>query len=234
MSISAQFSQVDTWVFDLDQTLYPASCGLFPQIEKRMTAFVMQALDLPYEEARAQQKAYFHQYGTTLKGMMLHHNTEAQAYLDFVHAVEYDLLPDGTALRVALEKLPGRRLIFTAASRNHSDTVLERLGIADLFEGCFDIVDADFTPKPQQTAYDRFFAKHGVDGPKSAFFEDSARNLVPAKAMGMATVHVVPTGTPGGAAGLAAYMPQDAGASIDHSTTDVVECLEEIVGLCGK
>ncbi|NEX93780.1 pyrimidine 5'-nucleotidase [Caulobacter sp. 17J65-9] len=188
--MSADLSRVETWIFDLDNTLYPAECEYMALIEGKMTAFVMRETGLARDEAKALQKSYLHEHGTTLAGLMANHGIDPHAFLDEVHDVAMDrLLPD-PALLAALTRLPGRRLVFTNGGSKHAARVLERLEIADLFEDVFHLEAADFVPKPAQATYENLVRIHGVDPRAAAFFEDSERNLKPAAVLGMATVLV--------------------------------------------
>jgi putative hydrolase of the HAD superfamily len=189
---SADFSHVNTWVFDLDNTLYPHHSNLFSQIDVKMTSYVEQLLKLPREEARAVQKKFYLEHGTTLKGLMIHHNIDSNDFLEKVHDIDYSWLDPNPQLGVVIKDLPGRKFIFTNGDRGHAERAARQLGILDHFEDIFDIVAADLVPKPTREPYDRFVAKHGVDGSKAAFFEDLARNLVAPKELGMKTVLIVP------------------------------------------
>lgn len=184
------FHRVETWIFDLDNTLYPAECNLFAQIDKRMGAFISEFLDIDAAEARRVQKDYYHRYGTTLNGLMIEHKLAPERYLDFVHDI--DLAPVATSpeLAAAIQRLPGNKYIFTNGSRRHAERVAEKLGILHLFEDIFDIVSGDYTPKPSAEAYDRFLKVHGVDAPNSAMFEDIPHNLEAPHRLGMSTVLV--------------------------------------------
>jgi len=181
---------VEVWLFDLDNTLYPASCRLFDQIELRMGAFIAELLSLEWEAARSLQKRYFREHGTTMAGLIAHHGVDPQVYMDYVHAVDLSPIAPSPALDAALDALPGRKLIFTNASTRHAARVMERLGVTRHFEAVFDIVAADFKPKPAPESYDALLARHAVDPRRAVFFEDSARNLAPAAALGMTTVWV--------------------------------------------
>jgi putative hydrolase of the HAD superfamily len=189
---SCDLSGKDHWIFDLDNTLYPPTCRLFDQIDKRMGAFITDLLDLAPVEARALQKRYFREYGTTLSGLMTHHNMEPTRYLAYVHDIDYSVIPADPALAGALERLPGRKLIFTNGSRAHALNVMSRLGIAGQFDHVHDITDSDYVPKPMAQAYERLIAGSGADPARSAMFEDIAHNLEVAHGMGMATVLVRP------------------------------------------
>ena len=184
------FDHVQTWVFDLDNTLYPSSCNLFAQIDDRMTGFVSGLLGLERGAARKMQKQLYHQHGTTLAGLMVEHKIEPASFLDHVHDIDYSPVPAAPELVAALEKLPGRRIIFTNGSRRHAERVLERQGTGHLFEDIFDITDCKFVPKPRPESFAGFMEKYGIDGARAAMFEDLPQNLGPAHAHGMTTVLV--------------------------------------------
>lgn len=187
------------FVFDLDNTLYPSSLALFPQVEKRMEIFVQTLTGLTDGEAAAYQKKLFMDYGTTLNGLMVDHNIDPQEFLDFVHDIDFSPISRDDKLRQSLEKLEGRRLIYTNADMTYTKKVLARLGISDLFEDIFDIHRGDLKPKPQNQPFDKFLSDHDIDPLKSIMFEDMARNLVPASDRGMGTVWIN-TGTDWGRA----------------------------------
>ena len=184
------FDHVTSWVFDLDNTLYPSRCDLFAQIDDRMTGFVANLLGMERGEARKVQKQLYHQHGTTLAGLMTEHKIEPASFLAHVHDIDYSPVPAAPDLVTALEKLPGRRIIFTNGSRRHAERVLERQGTSHLFSDIFDITDANFVPTPRGESFAAFMTKHGVDGAKAAMFEDLPQNLGPAHANGMTTVLV--------------------------------------------
>lgn len=189
-SIRDTLAHVDTWLFDLDNTLYPATSSLFPQIDRRMKAFIARFLGLPEDEAFVIQKKYYHQYGTTLRGLMLEHGLEPDAFLDFVHDIDHSVLAYDRALDDALKVLPGRKLVFTNGSARHAERVLDRLALGHHFEGIFDIKAADYIPKPQPETYEKLVAAFGITPDRTAFFEDSVLNLKPAAAIGMTTILV--------------------------------------------
>lgn len=184
--------EADTWVFDLDNTLYSGVHGLFEQIDARMKAYLAQFLDIDEDEAYRVQKSYFRQYGTTLRGMMLNHAMDAKPYLDFVHDIDVTAIPAAPELDAQLARLPGRKVIFTNADMTHAQRVLKQLGITDHFDGVFDIVSADYIPKPEPEVYDTLVKRFGFDPKRAVMVEDIARNLEPAAALGMATVWVTP------------------------------------------
>ncbi|MGD9784741.1 MAG: pyrimidine 5'-nucleotidase [Hyphomicrobiaceae bacterium] len=184
------FAQTEAWIFDLDNTLYPADCNLFAQVDHRMGEFIQRYLDVPYEHARYLQKHYYRQYGTTLAGLMKLHAMEPWAFLDYVHDIDLSPVPEHPELAAAIERLPGRKLIFTAGSRRHAENVAAKLGVLHLFEDICDIVATGFVPKEQREAYDRMIRAHGVAPVRAAMFEDMPHNLVAAHDLGMTTVLV--------------------------------------------
>ncbi|WP_291078518.1 pyrimidine 5'-nucleotidase [Hyphomonas sp.] len=185
-----KFGHLTDWVFDLDNTLYPAECDLFAQIDVRMTEFVSRVLDLHPVEARKVQKDYYATYGTTLSGLMQVHQIDPADFLHHVHDIDLSPLPDLPVLREAIRALPGRKFVYTNGSRRHAERVVEKMQLEDLFHGSFGIEDADYTPKPHKVSYDRFCDLHAVRPGQAIFFEDLARNLLPAKEMGFTTVLV--------------------------------------------
>jgi putative hydrolase of the HAD superfamily len=180
------------WLFDLDNTLYPASCRLFDQVDRRMGEFVQRALGLDDRaEARRLQKQYLREHGTTLRGLMDVHGIQPEAYLEYVHAIDLSPVQPDPALDQALRRLDGRKLIFTNGSVPHAEGVLERLGIAGHFEAVFDIAAADYLPKPDWRAYQRVVRRHDIPPEATVFFDDMPRNLAPAAEIGMTTVWVM-------------------------------------------
>ena len=188
--MTADLTHIETWLFDLDNTLYPAETEFMGLIESRMTGVVADLTGLSHEDAFALQKRYLQEHGTTLAGLMAHHGVRPKDFLDVVHDVPIDGLSADPALRAALQRLPGRRLVFTNADARHSARVLEHLNIADLFEAVFHIESADFIPKPSPATFDRIVRMQAFDPRTAAFFEDSEKNLAPAAAVGMTTVLV--------------------------------------------
>ena len=189
------FDEVATWVFDLDNTLYPHDLNLWQQIDDRIRAFVADFLKVTKEEAFRVQKDYYKRYGTTMRGLMAEHGLKPDDFLEFVHQIDHSPLLPNPGLGAAIEQLPGRKLILTNGTRKHAEAVMRRLEIHHHFEDVFDIAAADLDPKPLPQVYDRFLHKHGVDPRKAAMFEDLARNLSVPYALGMTTVLVVPEKT---------------------------------------
>ena len=180
------------WLFDLDNTLYPSSCRLFDQVDRRMGEFVQMALGLDDPtEARRLQKKYLREHGTTLRGLMDNHGVAPDDYLAYVHAIDLSPVAPNPALDTALAALPGRKLIFTNGSQAHAAGVLDRLGVARHFEAVFDIADAAYRPKPDRYAYETVMRRHTLTPETTVFLDDMPRNLEPAAALGMTTVWVV-------------------------------------------
>ena len=186
------FARVETWVFDLDNTLYPPAARLFDQIELRMTAFVMQALGVDRARADALRLHYWQTYGTTLAGLMREHDVDPAPYLSDVHDIDFGALVPDAALAAGIAALPGRRIVYTNGSAPYARRVLEARGLAGLFDAVYGVEHAGFRPKPERGAFEAVFALDGVDTARAAMFEDDVRNLEAPHAMGMRTVHVAP------------------------------------------
>ncbi|MGA8610753.1 MAG: pyrimidine 5'-nucleotidase [Xanthobacteraceae bacterium] len=188
------FSEVETWVFDLDNTLYPHHVNLWQQVDERIRDYIVGFLKIPREEAFRLQKDYYRRYGTTMRGLMEEHGLQPDEFLEIVHQIDHSLLMPNPALGAAIAELPGRKLILTNGTRAHADAVVRRLEIAEHFDDVFDIKAADLEPKPRPLVYERFLVRHNVDPKRAAIFEDLARNLEVPHALGMITVLVVPKG----------------------------------------
>jgi len=182
------FRHVEAWIFDLDNTLYRADSDLFAQIDARMSAYVSRLLSLSAEDASRLQKAYYRDHGTTLNGLIKLHDVDAEAYLEEVHDIDLTVLAPDPVLNAAIARLPGRRFIFTNGCRNYAARVLDRIGLGSVADDVWDIRTMDFQPKPFASAYDTVIEKARVAPRSAAMFEDLARNLVPAHALGMTTV----------------------------------------------
>jgi putative hydrolase of the HAD superfamily len=194
MEIKRSFAHVETWVFDLDNTLYPHHVNLWQQVDARIGEFIGNYLKVDPSEARRIQKDYYRRYGTSMRGMMTEHGMRADDYLAYVHKIDHSPLEPNPAMGAAIAKLPGRKLILTNGSSDHADKVLTRLGLEQHFEAVFDIIAAELEPKPAPQTYRRFLDLHRVDPAGAAMFEDLARNLVVPHQLGMTTVLVVPDG----------------------------------------
>lgn len=186
-------THIDTWLFDLDNTLYPVESEVMTLVSGRMTDFMERITGLPRDQARAIQKRYYEQHGTTLAGLMANdHGVDPEDFLTAVHDISLDALTPDPALIAGLERLPGRRLVFTNGSEEHAIRVLDRMQITHAFEDIFHIAAADYIPKPSPVTFQMMMARHGVSAVGSAFFEDSEKNLAPAATLGMTTVLVGP------------------------------------------
>jgi putative hydrolase of the HAD superfamily len=221
------FQHVDTWVFDLDNTLYPHHLNLWQQVDERIRDYIARVLKVTHEEAFRLQKDYYKRYGTSMRGLMTEHGMEPDDFLDFVHQIDHSPLEPNPALGLAIENLPGRKLILTNGTRRHADAVLARLKLDRHFEDVFDIVAAALEPKPSRQAYDRFLSTLNVDAGKAAMFEDLARNLAIPHALGMTTVLVVPQHTREVFREDWELAGRDA-PHVDHVTDDLVAFLERI------
>ncbi len=188
----ADFAHIRDWVFDLDNTLYPHHINLFAQIDVNMTSYVQELLQLERDEAKALQKRYYHEHGTTLSGLMANHGIDPDGFLERAHAIDYSALMPDPALGEAIKALPGRKFIFTNGSVPHAQAAARALGILDHFDAIFDIVAAGYVPKPAGATYDKFASLHRVDTKNAVMFEDLPRNLQVPKALGMRTVLLVP------------------------------------------
>jgi len=227
--MTRSFGQVETWVFDLDNTLYPHHLNLWQQVDERIRDYIAGFLNITHDEAFRLQKDYYRRYGTSMRGLMTEHGMKPDDFLDFVHQIDHSPLEPNPGLGAAIERLPGRKLILTNGTRRHADAVMQRLGIHEHFDDIFDIVAADLEPKPLPQTYNRFLARHDVDPTKAAMFEDLARNLQVPHALGMTTVLVVPEGTREVFREDWEMEGRDA-AHVDHVTDDLVRFLESIAG----
>ena len=222
------FSGIETWVFDLDNTLYPHHLNLWQQVDERIRNYVADFLHVSHDEAFRLQKEYYRRYGTTMRGLMAEHGLKPDEFLEIVHQIDHSALTPNPQLGAAIAALPGRKLILTNGTRAHADAVMSRLEIAEHFEDVFDIHAADLEPKPQPQVYARFLVRHNVDPTRSVIFEDLARNLEVPHALGMITVLVVPKG-----AGVVLREDWElAGRDaphVDHVTDDLAEFLRKLL-----
>jgi putative hydrolase of the HAD superfamily len=225
---SRAFDAVETWVFDLDNTLYPHHVNLWQQVDGRIRDYIANFLKVTHEEAFRLQKDYYRRYGTSMRGLMTEHGMKPDDFLDFVHQIDHSPLEPNPALGAAIERLPGRKLILTNGTRRHADAVLARLGLHSHFDDVFDIVAAELEPKPLPQTYDRFLKAHAVDAGKAAMFEDLARNLSVPHALGMTTVLVVPEGTREVFREDWELEGRDA-PHVDHVTDDLVGFLQRVI-----
>ena len=184
------FNSIKFWIFDLDNTLYSGSTKVFEQVDKRMSKYISNKLNIDLEEAKKIQKNYFYEYNTTLNGMIKNHKINPDEFLDFVHDINIDFLQKDPALGKEIENLDGKKIIFTNGSKKHAINVTKQIGIDKLFDDIFDIVDAEFVPKPLVEPYKKLVKKHKIDPKLCVLVEDIARNLKPAYEMGMKTVWI--------------------------------------------
>ncbi len=183
-------SHIDDWIFDLDNTLYPAECDLFAEIDVRMGAFIQDFLNVDAVEARRVQKSYFLDYGTTLNGLMQVHNLNPKLFLDYVHDIDHSPVEENPLLNTLLEEIEGRKFVFTNGTVYHAEKVLQRLGISHHFQDIFDIVSTGYTPKPNREAYDHVIEAAKIIPSQAVMFEDMHRNLEVPHQLGMTTVLV--------------------------------------------
>lgn len=209
------FSHIETWVFDLDNTLYCPSVRLFDQIEVKMTEYVMQELKVGRDEADRLRDHYWRDHGTTLAGLMREHEMEPHDYLVAVHDISFDALTPDPDLRARILALPGRRIVYTNGSAPYAERVIEKRGLSGVFDAVYGVEHAQFRPKPERAAFDAVFACDGVTPSRAAIFEDDVRNLAAPHDMGMRTVHVAPH-------------PVEAG-HIHHHTDDLSGFLAKII-----
>ncbi len=215
-------AHIESWIFDLDNSLYPPSCDLFALIDLRMGEYIQRLLGCDPVEARRVQKAHFLEHGTTLAGLMREHGVDPHEFLDFVHDIDLARLTADPALVAALDRLPGRKFIFTNADEGHAHRVLDRLGLANAFDGMHDIHAMAYLPKPNPAAYAAICERHAIDPARALFVDDMARNLAPAKALGMTTVWLDNGSERGG---------HDADqAAVDYVASGLAEWLELVLG----
>jgi putative hydrolase of the HAD superfamily len=183
--------EIETWIFDLDNTLYPASCNLFVEAEARMAAFIVAELKLELAAAHALRRRFFLDHGTTLRGLMLEHDIAPERFLDYVHDIDLSPVPPDPALAAAIAALPGRKFVFTNATEPYARRVLARIGLDEHFAAVHDILACDYLPKPDPSGYRLLMQRHGIAPERALMVEDMARNLLPAAALGMTTAWVV-------------------------------------------
>ncbi len=210
------------WLFDLDNTLYPASSSLFPQIHERMGTFIADALKVELDVAHEMQRTYYRKYGTTLRGLMLEHKLPPDDFLAFVHEIDATVLPANPRLDAALARIPGRKLVFTNGSERHAENVLNHLGLSRHFDGVFDIKAAGYIPKPDPETYRLMVERFNVASKEAVMFEDLAHNLTVPHQLGMTTVLVREEGH-----SFALGPDPDDKESIHHVTDDLAGWIDE-------
>ncbi len=214
-----RFEKIETWVFDLDNTLYSPNCKLFDQIDVRMGMFISELLDIDRVAARRIQKGFFFRYGTTLAGLMKEHDVKPADFLEFVHDIDRTVIPRDETLNAAIARLPGKKYICTNGSTAHAQATLAEIGIGAHFEDIFDIHAFDYQPKPARKAYDVMLERAAFEPGRAAMFEDIARNLEIPHDLGMATVLVTSPDNQDGAL-INRLNGDDKGAHYVHHTTD--------------
>jgi putative hydrolase of the HAD superfamily len=223
------FEDVRLWIFDLDNTLYPARCNLFAQVDARMSQYIQGLLGLDATEAKRVQKQLYYEHGTTLAGLMREHDIDPTHYMDFVHDIDLSPVEEAPRLLAALRQLPGKRFIFTNGSQRHAERIAGKLGVLEAFDGIFDVAAGGYVPKPKPESFARFMAFSGVESPcRGAMFEDLPHNLEPAHALGLTTVLVHSTyldHPSQHALHAASALP----GYIDFATGDLTEFLEGMV-----
>ena len=221
------FADTNAWIFDLDNTLYPAQCNLFAEVDMRMGAFIARYLGVPRAHARHLQKSYYRQFGTTLSGLMQVHKLEPQPFLAYVHDIDLSSVPEAPELAAAISALPGRKLIFTNGSRRHAERVAEKVGVLHLIEDICDIEACDYVAKPHVEAFDRMLRRHAVAPDRSALFEDMPINLEAPHALGMITV-LVHSSALDHPVQLEIRQWHEPPAHVDHMTEDLTAFLQTL------
>ncbi|MEE2699229.1 MAG: pyrimidine 5'-nucleotidase [Pseudomonadota bacterium] len=178
------------WIFDLDNTLYPSSCNLLEQVDKKITKYIADFLGIEIDKANKTRKSYYQDYGTTLSGMMLHHGMEPIDYLNYIHDIDLKEISPNLALDRALSKISGRKIIYTNGTTKHAERILKKLSIHHHFEEIFDIIKASYIPKPSPKAFEEILGRLKIDARSTVMVEDLVRNLIPAANLGMTTVWV--------------------------------------------
>ena len=220
--MTARLAHIDAWIFDLDNTLYPAATNLFALIDAKMTDYIAKLRGVDHAEAHRVQKSYFRDYGTTLAGLIADHDTDPHEFLDYVHDIELDRVDADARLVANIARLPGRKLVFTNGDAPYAQRVLDRLGLGTSFEAIHDIHAMDYVPKPAPASYAAMCARWAIDPASALFVEDMVRNLAPAKALGMTTVWINNGSEQAGGAACPSY--------VDYEISDLSDWLHEITG----
>jgi putative hydrolase of the HAD superfamily len=217
-----RFAHIRDWIFDLDNCLYPASAGLFDLIDERMAAYIQRLLDCDEQEAKRVQKAHFHEYGTTLAGLMEEHGVDPHHFLEDVHDIQLERLQCDEQLGRFLHRLPGRRFVFTNGDAPYARRVLEKIGVGEHFDDLHDIHASSYRPKPDPHGYALLCERFGIDPKHALLADDMVQNLAPAKALGMMTIWV----DNGSERGNHNYDSE----AVDERITDVGDWLQSILG----
>ena len=227
--IRPAFAHVSDWVFDLDNTLYPRECNLFAQVDFRISDYMVKVTGLPYAEARALQKTYYRDHGTSLNGLMLHYGVDPDHFLSTVHDIDYSPVQPHPRLVAALKALPGRRFILTNGDVGHAEHVLEKVGASGLFVDIFDVKAMGYKPKPMPEAYEAFFAMHGIATTRAAMFDDLEKNLLVPHQNGMVTVQVIAADDFEHEQVESWELGRGSGPHIHHMTGDLADFLSRVV-----
>ena len=214
--------QINTWIFDLDNTLYSADSGIFQQVHELMGKFVSRHLNIDIEDAKIIQKKYYKQHGTTLRGLMDNHGVDPDHFLAEVHKLDYSIVGPNLKLNEELKKLHGQKIIYTNANMQHAINVLERIELSNFFDENYDIKMANYIPKPEMAPYEQMINQFDINVKSTAMFDDIAKNLVPAKNVGFTSVWVD--------AGYENFSDdiQSSKKYLDHETTNITKFLEDI------
>lgn len=220
------FQHITDWIFDVDNTLYPRSCDLFGQIDKLITEYVIEITGLEFGKARQLQKQLYRDHGTTMNGLMQTYGIDPEHYLQAVHDIDYSPVAPHPELVEIIKSLPGRKFVFTNADNDHAREVLARLGGGDLFDGMFDIRAANYQPKPQRSAYEKCVAAFDIVPEQAVMFDDMEQNLRVPNALGMRTVHIIPSADVAlDEVDLWHASNEENDTHIDHATDDLLEFL---------
>ena len=188
--MSQFFSKKNFWIFDLDNTLYPASTKVFNMIDERMKSFISKKLNISLEEALIIQKDFYKNYGTTLSGLMKFYNVDPDQFLDYVHNIDFSKIKKSEKLRQSINRLQGKKILYTNGDMKYAKKVLKAIGIDKSIPNIFDIKKANFIPKPELISYKKMIKEFEIDPEKAVFFEDIEKNLETAYKLGMTTVHI--------------------------------------------
>lgn len=189
-SLRNDLKNINGWVFDLDDTLYPPTGEIYAQMAERICAYVMKTLNLDKEAATVIQKEYYHKYGATVWGLMVEHDVDPEDFTDYIHRLDLSSLHENPQLKRLLNALNGQRFVFTNGAYQHAERVLERLGLTDCFSGIFSIREADYIPKPALQTYLKMLKTFDLKAEESIMFDDSPANILGAKKAGMHTVWI--------------------------------------------
>ena len=214
------FRHINTWIFDLDNTLYQGEAQILDRVHDQINLFIMNMFGITREEAEIKRQGFYKKYGTTLRGLMTEHGIAPDDYLDYVHKIDISGLPRCNVTAEKLKRLPGRKIIYTNAAHTHADRVLGHLGIDCLFEGVYDIKAAQYLPKPDPRPYARLIELYGINPKTACMVEDLAKNLVPAASCGMTTLWI--SGPP-------PHEEEPPSNTVHHRATTLKEWLERHV-----